>query len=398
MSKKTKATLYLEEDIVKRAKESDLNISKIANTALKERFGLERETSKQRNLRELLQEAEEEDRLYSLPFQISKFEIENIRKFDELTLDFEDGLNIIHGPNSSGKSTIIETIVNTIAPRLRDIDKEFIKYNRNRGKASIELQQDSIVRRFTPGTRYDEGDAGLLLLDDPFVHLDDETTSDLLDQLKETIDSQIILTTIHSDLADQADNSIRLHTYTEERRTELKQKISNLENTIDKKKERLMDILDEIEELEMNLEELKASKYEIESLEEKRASIQDSIDKLENEADNLEGRMESVEEQLEDADSEREIGRLEERKHNLRKQLSDKENQLEMYHDELEEIENELKEAEDISQKSQELRSTIEHKRTLKHNLEEEIEDLHKDLEHLMEEKKEIDSKMEATK
>lgn len=398
MSEKTKATLYLEEDVVSRAKESDVNMSEIANQALKERFGLEAETSKQRDLRVLLQEAEDDGRLHTLPFKITEIQIENIRKFDEASVSFEEGLNIIYGPNGSGKSTIIESIVNTVTPALGGVEKDFVKYDRNAGRAVVQLEDDTVERRFTAGNRFDEGDNGLLLIDTPFLYLDDEHTGKLLKELKEAIEAQVVVTTSDKSLEKHADNFIRLHNFSEERKEELEEDIAEIEAEVEVKEENLLDTVEEIEELEDQLDKLQASKYRAETLMEDREEIEESIEMLEDEIDDLQKEIGSIDQQLEDSDSERKIGRLEERKDNLSEQLEEKKDRLEEYREELKEVKEELERAEEIEEDIEALHSKIEHKRNVKHDLEDEVEVLHDELEELKEEKKEVSEKIEVTK
>ncbi|MFB6216254.1 MAG: ATP-binding protein [Candidatus Aenigmatarchaeota archaeon] len=397
MTEKTKATLYLEENLVQRAKESDLNMSEIANNALKERFGLEKETNRQKNLRELLQNAAEDGRLYSFPFKIETVKLENIRKFEKLSIDLEDGINLIYGPNGSGKSTVIESIVNTVQPEPEGVDKDFLKYDRNSGDVEIELESEIISRNFVPVRQFEQ-EGGVLLVDSLFANLDREHTDKMMKQLSETVDSQVIIASVDSSLAAYADNKIKMHSFTEERKRKLQNQISALEVELDEKKKRAMEATNEIDELETRLEELQESKYQMESLDEEREEILDSIHELETEIENTKGRLESVEEQLEEAGSEREKGRLEERKENLSEKMAEKEDLLDEYRAELEEIENQLIEIEEVSEEAEKVRSQIEHKRNVKHDLEDEIKVIHEELEELKEEYEEVEAKVEVTK
>jgi len=398
MTEKTKATLYLEEDLVRRAKESDLNMSEIANNALKQRFGLERETSRQRNLRELLQEVDEDGRLHSLASKVAGLELENIRKFDELSLEFQDGLNVIYGPNGSGKSTICEAVVNTVASSTGEVHREFVKHGRNSGSVRVELEDPVVFRQFSSGGQYDEGEGGVLLLDNPFVNYDEDYAREMVEQLAKEIDSQVILTTIHRGLGEEADNRIRLRSHTEERLEEVQEDLEEMEDELEMRKGRLMEATEEIEEIEHQIEDLQESKYRIETLEEEREDLLESIDELEREVGSLEAEVESVDAQLEETDSEREIGRLEERRDNLSTQLDEKREKLEMYRDHLDEIEGALGKLEESYEELQELRGRLEHKRNLRHELEDEVEELHTEVEVLREEKKEIKDNMEVAR
>jgi exonuclease SbcC len=368
-------------------------MSEIANNALKKRFGLEHETSKQRDLRVLLQEAREEERLYSLPFKLDELEVENIGKFEELSLDFGDGLNVIYGPNGAGKTTVIEAIVNAVTPE-KEVDEYFIKDDRNSGSATLELGQDSIERQFAPNSKYDE--EGVLLLDTPFIQITEDKIPSLVKQLRERFSSQIILTTVSREPVDHADNVIQLRSFTEERKMELEDSIEELEKEIMEKKDRLTALISEIEDLEMRLEGVQESRYEMESLEENREEIEESIERLEVEIDQVKAKLDSVENELDEAESEKEEGRLEERREHLENTLGMKREQLEEYKNQLGEIEDSMENAEDVSQEARELRSKLEHKRDVKHDLEDELENLYDELKQLEDEREELEEKMEV--
>lgn len=393
MSEKTKATLYLEQDVVNQAKESDLNMSEIANNALKKRFGLEQETSKQRDLRVLLQDAREEGRLYTLPFKIAGVEADNIGKFEELDLAFEDGLNVIYGPNGAGKTTVIEAVVNAVRPE-KEAGKEFVKYDRNSGSVELELEQHSIERQFVPNSNYDED--GVLLLDAPFIYTAEDDIPSLVKQLQDRFSSQVILTTANRDLVDYADNVIRLRSFTQERMEELEDEIEELESEAMERKDRLTVLISEIEELENRLDEVKESRYEVESLREDREELEASVEKVEMKIERIKVKIDSVEKDLEEAESEKEEGRFEERLEHLRNTLGMKREQLEEYEDKLEEVEEKIQQVEETSQEVEDLRTELEHKRDQKHDLEDELELLYKELEELQEERKELEEKMEV--
>ncbi len=398
MGEKTKATLYLEEDLVGRAKESDLNMSKIANNALKQQFGIGRETSKQKNLRELLKDVDEDGRLYSFGFKIAGLELENIRAFDELSLDFQDGLNVIYGPNGTGKSSVIQGIASAVTHNATEADDGLLKHDQDSGSAKVRLEKSVMFRQFDRGNQYDSGENSVLLLDTPFAGYGDEYSREMLDRLKKDFNSQIILTTLDGELTDMADNSIRLRSFTEERLVEVRDRIADTENELSYHKERLADVTSEIDELEEEIENLQASRHELGSLEDEREEVQQSIEKTRASVDETRERLESVEASLEDADSERKIGMLEERRDNLSEQLHRESEQLEEYSRRLEDIESDISELDDESENLQDLRDHLEEKLEKRRELEESIEMLKRKHADLCEEHAEIKEAMEVSK
>jgi DNA repair exonuclease SbcCD ATPase subunit len=69
--------------------------------------------------------------------------LKNIRRFHERTIEFGDGLNIVCGPNESGKSTILDSLLYAIAGEIEDVS------NMRRWKSeysSLHLQYETDTR------------------------------------------------------------------------------------------------------------------------------------------------------------------------------------------------------------------------------------------------------------
>jgi len=114
MAKKN-TLLYLDEELVKKAKELRLNLSEIAENALKEHMFpmLSYGESVAIDFINYLKTLEKEGRCYFLPFQIKKIHLKNIGVHDNLILSF-DALNIVEGRYRDGKTTFVKSIVKTI--------------------------------------------------------------------------------------------------------------------------------------------------------------------------------------------------------------------------------------------------------------------------------------------
>jgi len=114
MAKKN-TLLYLDEQIVRKAKELNLNLSDIAENALRERMFpmLSYGESVAIDFNNYIKTLEKEGRCYLLPFMIKKIHLKNIGIHDNLILSF-DALNIVEGNYRDGKTTIVKSIVKTI--------------------------------------------------------------------------------------------------------------------------------------------------------------------------------------------------------------------------------------------------------------------------------------------
>jgi post-segregation antitoxin (ccd killing protein) len=107
-----KNMVYLDANLVERAKKENINISRLAEEALKQALEIERPRTAQEHLRKLLAEVGSESSFYGetyfLPFQIESLKLTNVGPFDNFEAKFhKNSTNIIHGSCGNGKSTII---------------------------------------------------------------------------------------------------------------------------------------------------------------------------------------------------------------------------------------------------------------------------------------------------
>ncbi|MEM2112147.1 MAG: AAA family ATPase [Candidatus Bathyarchaeia archaeon] len=113
---KKKTLLYLDSDLVEKAKKENLDISKLTEEAIKETLKVTIPKTARDYLQIILAEAGREDARYCevhlLPFQIESLRLEDVGPFKEFEAKFKKGaLNVIYGPCGSGKSTIVRAIL-----------------------------------------------------------------------------------------------------------------------------------------------------------------------------------------------------------------------------------------------------------------------------------------------
>lgn len=400
MSKKTKATLYLEKDTIEQAKKSNFNISEIANRALRERLGLEKETKRQESLRQLLESGKREGKLYFMPFHIKSLELENVGKFNDLKLEFSDGLNLIYGPNGSGKTTIFESIKKVFDPDSEENVGDFVKQDKNRGRVSIKIEAENnkVEKNFNVGGRTikEFKERGVVIADDLFIGLDEEDKSEIFDDLRESIESQMIVTTVNRDLAQLAGNAIKLYSYTEERKKEIEERIAGLSMMLEENKKDLEYLEKKIKETEAERGRLKKSQYEFESLKDQKAKFGEYSSELNIFRNELESEIENTEQKFENIESEREKGRLEERLKHLRNELAEKNSEYEDLVSRKEDIQEKMSMIDMEKDRLESLREKIERMMEEKNATMDKIDALEGEIKELKDEREEIESRLEG--
>ena len=139
--------LYLDSDLVERAKKENINVSRLTEEALKQALEIKAPRTAKEHLRKLLAEVGSESSFYGetylLPFQVQSLKLTNVGPFDNFEAHFSrNSINLIHGPCGSGKSTIIRSILYAFGIR----HKYFIERVLSEGTITVKLfpRQDFI--------------------------------------------------------------------------------------------------------------------------------------------------------------------------------------------------------------------------------------------------------------
>ncbi|MEM2129199.1 MAG: AAA family ATPase [Candidatus Bathyarchaeia archaeon] len=193
---KKNTLLYLDADLVERAKKENINISKLAEDALKEALKITVPRTAREYLLRVLADAGRElafyGEVYLLPFQIESIKLENAGPFQEFEAKFrKDGINVIYGLCGSGKSTIIRSILLAFGKR-----HTYFSKSRN-GKITLKLFPDQDLVNITANPE-DPIDAAkgykCLIGDDIFQRMPKSMISGLCEEMKK-LGIQIIITT-----------------------------------------------------------------------------------------------------------------------------------------------------------------------------------------------------------
>lgn len=384
---KKKVTLSLDEDVVKEAKNRGLNMSKAANTALKERTLLSNLSEGERTARRIINDARDHENAAVLPMRIKKLKIENIGKFKDKELKFNGGNVAIYGPNGSGKTTVFRALKAFFG----DVEEDIINFNSEKGSIEVEVKEnkgkiDLSQSQTTKGQ--------CLIIDSVFQRLSEEKAEEVIEELETKYTEQIIITTTRPEIAEKFDDQIKLSSINEERLQDLEEEIKEKEKSLEEIKKELRELQSKKDKLQMKYDEVLGEKSSLEAKEHRLENIRTQKSQLEKDLASKKEELESVEDRIEEEDDEREIGKLEERADNTKDKISeieDKLNELEEKQvglkDTIEEQEELAAEKNKINQKIERINAKIVEKRSM-------IEDLRENLNELESKKDEVEEKL----
>jgi hypothetical protein len=114
---KKNTLLYLDSNLVEKAKAANLNISQFVEKKLKEELRADLPKTPLVYLQRVITDTIQKEtsfygEAYQYPFQIESLKLENIGLFKSIELHFKkDAINLIYGVGASGKSTIVRSIL-----------------------------------------------------------------------------------------------------------------------------------------------------------------------------------------------------------------------------------------------------------------------------------------------
>lgn len=171
---KKNTLLYLDAELVRLAKKLDVNISEIAEAALRDKL-LPYLSAGSRTLLfgQHLEDLKAMGRCYVLPFALKSLRLKNVGVLKEFDAKFTRGINLILGGTASGKSTVIRAIAYTLGkqPQLQDWSKAAVTHGRKQGTIELELFERAIRYDLYEGGEI-EG-AKCVLLDGPLARVSD---------------------------------------------------------------------------------------------------------------------------------------------------------------------------------------------------------------------------------
>jgi len=169
---KKNTLLYLDENLVRTAKQAGFNLSEITEAALRERL-LPFLSSGDKLRMQLMDpdkfftDLKEAGQCWELPFELGGIELKNVGPIGELDAEFKSGINVILGPNASGKSVIVRVIALVFGQRPQYVgEKMLLKHGEREGKIKIHLTKRASVELVLKKTG--KGPKACLLLDDPY--------------------------------------------------------------------------------------------------------------------------------------------------------------------------------------------------------------------------------------
>ncbi len=202
--KKKNTLLYLDEELVKKAKELKLNLSKIAENAIRLQMFPMMSTGEKAaiDFNNYLRNLEKENRCFFLPFELKKIQIKNIGCLSDLKLAF-DRLNIIQGANGTGKTTFIRSIVYLFGYELSNFNnfvssrKKIVTSRAKTHEIKIQIKPETKISLTYIEKNNNEikekRTTRCILIDEPMDRLSSNLKNDFLDYLR-GLNTQIILT------------------------------------------------------------------------------------------------------------------------------------------------------------------------------------------------------------
>lgn len=203
---KKNTLLYLDENLVRTAKRLGLNLSEVTEVALRERI-LPMLSGGERQLifgfDQYLSDLQEESRCYELPSELEGAEFRNVGPFNEFKVKFKPGINVVLGPNASGKSMMVKAIALAFGQlkwaRMRSPGVEayqaqaFLKQGKKAGWVKIHIRKTPTVK-LKLGTDRAERSVMCTLLDEPLDLTDDGHKREFMEWLRRR-GGQVILFT-----------------------------------------------------------------------------------------------------------------------------------------------------------------------------------------------------------
>jgi len=183
---KKNTLLYMDSDLVRKAKREGLNMSEIAEQAIRSQLNIKTGFDPS----EYLYDRWAEDTARFIPMKIKGVELMNIGPVRKARLDFCN-INIIVGGNASGKTTILNSI-NYAFNDARFKEERIINESAETGEIKIELPERTKFFEFK-FAKNSNTYRKCLLLDDAFARLDPERSRKFLDYLKKDTHLQIIM-------------------------------------------------------------------------------------------------------------------------------------------------------------------------------------------------------------
>lgn len=215
---KKNTLLYLDENLVKEAKKSNINISKITENAIKHYLFNSASTGERAsiNFGRYLATLKEEKRCFTYPFKLEDVELNCIGIIDGLKTQL-DKFNVFMGNHGTAKTTVVRSIVYTLGSSEPNIER-LLKSNEPEGQIRLNIiSEEPIIlklKRDTNGEIIKQEKIGCIILDDPGAEFDEENFKKLLNYLRR-LDAQIIMTSTpkFNDYFNPDDNMIDMNIF-----------------------------------------------------------------------------------------------------------------------------------------------------------------------------------------
>ena len=219
---KKNTLLYLDEKVVMAAKRFGLNLSEVAEVALREKLSpLMSAGARQLEFDKHLEDLREDGVCFELPFELDGIEIRNVGPIDEFKEKFKPGINVVLGSNGSGKSMMFGAIALAFGQQMKWTRRWppainvgayraqfFLKHGKKAGGVKIHMHKTPTAElKFSTGRTVRS--VKCTLLDEPLNLAQDEHKRKFLEWLRRR-GGQVILFTFDESFVIPSAHVIRL--------------------------------------------------------------------------------------------------------------------------------------------------------------------------------------------
>jgi hypothetical protein len=203
---KKNTLLYLDENLVSLAKKHALNMSEVAEAAIRSRLYTTLSLGERAlDFPQFLDDLKKQGRCYMIPQTIESVSIENVGPLEKLVLRFAKGLNVVVGPNGSGKTALVETLAYAFGVTNSKEPHYSLAREKDLGGVRIKPHPEEMrisFKRSNIGTTISRENT-CILLDEPVGLLTKEGKQKFLKWVKREFEQVIIVT--HEDLSELCD-------------------------------------------------------------------------------------------------------------------------------------------------------------------------------------------------
>lgn len=245
-----------------------------------------------------------------------RLSVHNIGGISEKTLSLDEGVNVLAGPNSTNKTSMLQAIsvaLGGTAPLKSDTDEGRVELDINGNEYTRTLSRDGsrVSMDGDPYLTQDEAEvaelfAFLLESNEARSAVERGQAKGLRDIIMEPVDTEEIQTEINELMAkrDSLESEIEAIENRKEKLPELEAEKERLQKEVESKRNELSEVEDEIDAIEDDVTDIKDRRSKLDNLIEGRSGLRDEVNDIESRIESEQSSIESLKEELAEKESE----------------------------------------------------------------------------------------------